>query len=313
GGTGTTYYFKFSIWDNATVASGSRLWPSSAPNSTSATVREGVFNVNIGDTANGYPDALNYDFNTNDTVYLQVEVSSDNSSFQTLSPRQLISASAFAELAARVSGTSPSSFGTTTPFTNTQVTIEATTTTAIPLAIRASSGQTANLFNIQNSAGTNLLYLNSTGGLFASSTLQATGATTLFGNLNLPAITNGCLNVTAGLVGSQACGGGAGGGSWATTTSQVAGVLINYPNNTTDIVAIGSSSTTTAKYWFDPNTGGIAYFSSPLVINNSTSTITNLTLTSATSTNFSTANLSVSGAATSSFSGGISTAGLSSS
>ncbi|MCI0566317.1 hypothetical protein L0Y46_03935, partial [bacterium] len=53
GGTGTAYYFKFSIWDNATVGSGTRVWPSSAPSSISLIVRHGVFNANIGDTANG--------------------------------------------------------------------------------------------------------------------------------------------------------------------------------------------------------------------------------------------------------------------
>ncbi|MEK7504781.1 MAG: hypothetical protein AAB589_00635, partial [Patescibacteria group bacterium] len=64
GGSGTTYYFKFSIWDNSTVGSGSRLWPSSAPTSVSTAVRQGVFNVNIGDTGSGYPTALDYNFNT---------------------------------------------------------------------------------------------------------------------------------------------------------------------------------------------------------------------------------------------------------
>src|SRR3989344_3527751 len=56
GGSGTTNYFKFSIWNNATVGSGTRLWPAAAPTSASTTVRQGVFTVNIGDTANGYPD-----------------------------------------------------------------------------------------------------------------------------------------------------------------------------------------------------------------------------------------------------------------
>ncbi len=88
GGSGTTYYFTFSIWTTSATRTGSRLWPSAAPSTTPITVADGVFNVNIGDTANGYPDALNYNFNDNDTVYLQVQVSSNGSSFETLSPRQ---------------------------------------------------------------------------------------------------------------------------------------------------------------------------------------------------------------------------------
>ena len=74
GGSGTAFYFKFSIWDNATVGSGNRLWPLSAPVSVSATVRQGVFNVDIGDTVSGYPTRLDYNFNTNNAIYLQVEV-----------------------------------------------------------------------------------------------------------------------------------------------------------------------------------------------------------------------------------------------
>lgn len=156
GSSGTTYYFKFSIWNNATVGAGSRLWPSSAPNSTTATVTSGVFNVNIGDTANGYPDTLNYNFNTNADIYLQVEVSSDNSTFETLSPRQRIASTAFSQLTGAVSGTGQSSFGTTTPATDAIVTIDSTATSDIPLIIRAFTGQVADLFRIISSAGSTL-------------------------------------------------------------------------------------------------------------------------------------------------------------
>src|SRR3989338_6332071 len=183
--SGTTYYFKFSIWNNATVDSGTRLWPTDAPVSTSLTVRQGVFSVNIGDTSAGFPDTLDYDFNTNSDVYLQVEVSSDNSSFQTLSPRQRISSAPFAKLAGSVSGTGSSSFGTTTPFGTSVVSVEATSTTATALSLRAILNQSANLFQIQDSNTNNLLSINSIGGLFASSTLNVTGATRLYSTLNL--------------------------------------------------------------------------------------------------------------------------------
>ncbi|MDO8466519.1 MAG: hypothetical protein Q7S83_00005, partial [bacterium] len=146
--SGTTYYFKFSIYDAST--SGAKVWPSSAPSSFAATVTSGVFNVNIGDTDSGFPHLLDYNFSDNNNVYLEVGVSSDDVTFQTLEPRQLISANVFAQYAGAVSGTStPSSFGTTTPIDFAQATFEATTTTAIPIAIRGASGQTANLFQIQ--------------------------------------------------------------------------------------------------------------------------------------------------------------------
>src|SRR5579864_6539149 len=58
GGTGTNYCFKFSIWDNSTVGSGSRLWPTSAPTGQSVSVRYGVFNFDVGTGT----DALTYNF-----------------------------------------------------------------------------------------------------------------------------------------------------------------------------------------------------------------------------------------------------------
>lgn len=110
GGAGTNYYFKFSIWDSPTVGSGAKLWPAGAPGTNTLSVASGVFNVNIGDTGAGYPDALTYDFQTNDTVYLQVEVSSDNSIFETLGPRQRITSSGSAINAKTLGGFSPSYF-----------------------------------------------------------------------------------------------------------------------------------------------------------------------------------------------------------
>jgi len=97
GSSGTDFYFKFSIWNDPTSTStANRVWPSGAPGIATSTVTNGVFNVNIGDTANGYPDALTYDFYSNRDIYLQVEVSSNGTTFETLSPRQRIAASGFA-------------------------------------------------------------------------------------------------------------------------------------------------------------------------------------------------------------------------
>ena len=199
GGSGTTFYFKFSIWDASATTSGSRLWPSAAPTAFTKTVREGVFNVNIGDTDNGYPDLLDYNFNTNKNIYLQVEVSDDNVTFQTMSPRHRIGSTPFAELSGAVSGTStPSSFGTTTPIANTLVTIEATSTDIIPLTIRAFVGQVANLFQIQNSAGASLFSVNASGQASTTSFLVSGTATSTFA---------GAITVGAGF-GTSTFGGG---------------------------------------------------------------------------------------------------------
>ena len=180
GGNGTTYYFKFSIWDNASVGSGSKLWPTGAPGTVSTTVKQGIFNVNIGDTANGYPDTLDYNFNTSNDVFLQVEVSSDNASFQTLSPRQRVSISPFAKVSGSVNGAdNASSFGTTTPNPSTIVSIESTSTNTTALAIRARLNQVADLFQIKNSSGSNLFSVDSLGGIFTASNLNVSGTSTL--------------------------------------------------------------------------------------------------------------------------------------
>jgi len=102
---------------------------------------------------------------------LQVEVSSNGTSFQTLSPRQQFTSTVFSQLAGAVSGTGQSSFGTTTPFSNTIVSIEATSTRSTLLGLRGRLNQIASLFRVENSASTHLFSINSTGGLFASSTL----------------------------------------------------------------------------------------------------------------------------------------------
>lgn len=53
--------------------------------------------------------------------------------------------------------------GTTTPYGLSQLTIGASTTASIPLTLKAVTGQTANLFQILNSANTGLLTINSSG------------------------------------------------------------------------------------------------------------------------------------------------------
>ncbi len=107
GGSGTSYYFRFSLWTTPTIGGGSKLWPTGQPGTVTTTVVDGVFNVNIGDTANGYPDALAYNFQDSDAVYLQIEVSNDGVSFETLGPRQRIVSSGYAINAQTVGGLTP--------------------------------------------------------------------------------------------------------------------------------------------------------------------------------------------------------------
>ncbi len=161
GGGGTNYYFKFSIWDNPTPGSGTKLWPSTSPTATQLIVRQGTFSVDIGDDT--YPDALNYNFNTNSKIYLQVEVSGDGITYETLAPRSAISSSAFSQVANSINGTADSSFGTTTPFANTLISALSTAVNKAVMTIKGAVGQVANLFNILDS-NNNSLFTVTAGG-----------------------------------------------------------------------------------------------------------------------------------------------------
>lgn len=93
GGSGSVFYFKFSLWDHQEVRSGNRVWPLNPPGRVALLVKNGVFSVAIGDVNLGYPDVLDYDISKGGKTYLQIEVSPDGSSFHTLSPRQPITQS----------------------------------------------------------------------------------------------------------------------------------------------------------------------------------------------------------------------------
>jgi trimeric autotransporter adhesin len=101
GGIGTPYCFRFSMYDS--VSGGTKLWPTDTPSIMTATVHAGVFNVGVGDT-NAGGDALTYNFQDNDTVYLNVDIATKvdplctggSEVFESLSPRQRIVASGYA-------------------------------------------------------------------------------------------------------------------------------------------------------------------------------------------------------------------------
>ncbi len=106
GGAGTAYCFKFSIYDDATVgAPDTKLWPTGAPTGQSITVTDGVFDALIGSA-----DTLDYNFYSNDTVYLNVETATKvgasctdgDETYETMGDRQRIAATGYAISAANV-------------------------------------------------------------------------------------------------------------------------------------------------------------------------------------------------------------------
>lgn len=121
GGAGTQFCFKFSLYDDPAVGNGSKVWPTGSPSTMTISVRSGVFNAGVGDVSQG-GDTLDFNFQDNDTVYLNVEVASKvgatcapgdgAESFETLSPRQRIMASGFAINASTLAGFSASQAAT---------------------------------------------------------------------------------------------------------------------------------------------------------------------------------------------------------
>ncbi|MBI5077807.1 MAG: hypothetical protein HZB11_00330 [Candidatus Yonathbacteria bacterium] len=101
GGAGTNYCFSFSIFDASSA--GNKLWPSTATTTSILMVTNGIFNTSIGDVST-------FDFSSNDTTYLNVDVASQISgsctgvSWETLLPRQKLDSVAYAQVAANLYG-----------------------------------------------------------------------------------------------------------------------------------------------------------------------------------------------------------------
>ncbi|PIR87369.1 MAG: hypothetical protein COU11_00890, partial [Candidatus Harrisonbacteria bacterium CG10_big_fil_rev_8_21_14_0_10_49_15] len=311
GASGTTYYFKFSIWDNSSVGSGTKLWPSGSPSSASSTVTSGVFNVNIGDTAAGYPDALDYDFQTNKDVYLQVEVSSDDATFETLSPRQRVTSAGFAINAGTLLGFTPSQSPSASniPVLNSGNLLLAGTNPQL-------NATSTNTLTLQGGTGTgDILFFSSSTKITSSGDLTIGGdltasASTTFGGVAytwpgadgasgyvLSTDGNGTLSWALDQTGAGAASYWILGGStlYTTSTATSVGVGTASPSSTLHVIgtlqATGSSTLTDLTFSNATATGNLqtATLNTTGAINaSSTLTVTGqTTLGSASSTNFS--------------------------
>ncbi len=198
GNAGTDFCFKFSIYDDALVgAPDNKLWPSGIPSTMTINVKNGVFNVGVGDVAAG-SDALTFNFQDTDTIYLNAEVATKvdatcagpSQVFETLGPRQRVVSSAYALNASAVVGIGQSAIGITTPISGAVLTVAATSSNVLPFLIQGAPAQTADLFRIQDAGGSKLLFANLNGGVFASSTLQVTGSATLYATLLVGGLTS---------------------------------------------------------------------------------------------------------------------------
>jgi len=190
GGTGTAYCFRFSIYDAPT--GGTKLWPAGTPNNTTATSTDGVFSALIGQA-----DSLTFNFFDNDTVYLNVDVNTTattcGGSWESLSPRQRIAATGYAQAAKNtyggsvqvgtgVGGGSPSFLGLDVKNTDDYVGQSCSTSgtmwynSAISKALVCENGVIQTISN--SSATTTLAALN------ANTGTPATTGTIVFSNSN---------------------------------------------------------------------------------------------------------------------------------
>ncbi|MFZ2681475.1 MAG: hypothetical protein WAZ14_00005, partial [Patescibacteria group bacterium] len=242
GSSGTDYCFQFSFYDDAVVGGGDvKLWPSGSPSTMTVTVTNGVFGVNIGDTSVG-GDTLDFDFETTDTAYLNVEVAAKvgltcaagdgAESFDTLSPRQRVVSSGYAINANTISGYSA-----------------AQSATADQIPVLTSGNLVLGGTNPQlNVTGSNTLTLQSgvTGSVqfFSSSnSLNSSGDLTLAGDVTTTGLTIGSVALSAA------------GANNATSGASLVGVFDEFDNsNSATVQAVLND--------FDVAIGGLAAGSS---------------------------------------------------
>lgn len=324
GGAGTAFCFKFSLYDDVSVgAPDAKLWPSGVPSGMSITVTNGVFTVGIGDTSAG-GDLLDYSFKDTDTVYLNTEVATKvgasctngDETYENLSPRQRILSSAFSLTAGAVMGLGQSAIGTTSPASNAQLTVEATSTSAVALWVRGIVGQISDIFKVTTSGGGSLVFTSSGSlGIGTSSpsktfsvegdallnNLSANGALTIYGTATSTfaggiRISSGCFELPNG----QCAGSGGGAGTINAGTIQ----RLAYYSGATVLDAAGFLALDTLNGLFGigtatPSLGFALSVHGPVLLG--TTTVQGLTATGT---------IAVRGSGTSTFAGGVDAAYL---
>ncbi|MBI4426968.1 MAG: hypothetical protein HY569_00570 [Candidatus Magasanikbacteria bacterium] len=218
-----TYYVKLTIYDAATGGSCQYTASSTCASvtSTPVTVTNGIFSINLGDTSASLAAMSSTLFN-NSALYLGITVCSGAGAGcdSEMTPRKRITASPYAFNADYLSGLATSTIGgqgsyvpvtdssgnfkisnsvfvasttagqfgvgTTTIPTGIKSYIESATASNKLLVIRGNSSQTGNLQEWQNNAGTPIAYVNSSGNISTSGTLNVSNGADPVGSVANP-------------------------------------------------------------------------------------------------------------------------------
>jgi hypothetical protein len=242
GGSGTSYCFRFSLYNAS--SGGTQVWPAATASIMTATVANGVFNIGIGDTTAG-GDALTYDFQDSDTIYLNVQVATKvdtlctggSEVFETLSPRARVVAAGYAINAYSVDG-----YAASTNASGTEIPVLASDTLTLAGVNPEINATGTNTLTLQGGAGTGAIQFFSANNYINSSTFHLTGtvqanalqaAVTPAQSANLSVLALGQLPIKNGLASGTFIG--------VNTSGTYNGDYLEFENNSSTVMEVASS------------------------------------------------------------------------
>jgi len=246
GGVGTTYCFKFSLFNAS--SGGSQVWPVASPSIMSAPVANGVFNIGVGDTSAG-GDALTYNFQDSNSVYLNVQVATlvdpactgGSEVFETLNPRERVVAAGYAINSATVGG-----FGAGINASGTMIPVISSDTLTLAGVNPQINATGTNTLTLQGGTGTGAIQFFSANNYITSSTFRING--TVSGNMLQAAVApTQAGNASVIALGQSAVKNGSASGTFIgiNTSGIFNGDYLEFENNSSTVLNVASSGQVT--------------------------------------------------------------------
>lgn len=258
--SGTNYCYRFSIWDTATggTANPNQVWPAAFATPTTMTIltRSGVFDASIGGVGG---DTLDYNFQDNDTTYINIQVAAQVSNscvgvtFETLSPRPQIVSAAYAINSGTVGGFTPAQSATGSQ-------IPVLTSGALVLSNASNAGVRAvstNTLTFQSGVTGDIQFfsssnrITSSGALTIASLLTSIGLTTSGAAVSINNDSNFTTNINTGTSNALvSIGGGSGTFSLNTTNIDISNTgAITGATGFNGLVVTSNTGVITAGTW----------------------------------------------------------------